>query len=61
MKLDRLVKMCLNDTYSKVHENKNLSDTLSIQNGLKKRDFLSSPFNFALVYAIRNVQEISWD
>jgi hypothetical protein len=58
MKLLRLIKMFLNDTYSKVHIGKYLSDNFPIQNGLKQGDG-SSPllFNFALEYDIRNVQE----
>jgi hypothetical protein len=38
MKLVRLIKMCLNETYSKVHIGKHLSDSFSIQNGLKQGD-----------------------
>jgi hypothetical protein len=34
MKLLRLIKMCLNEMYSKVYR-KNLSDNFPIQNGLK--------------------------
>jgi hypothetical protein len=52
MKLVRLIKMCLNDTYSKVHIGKHLSDSFPIQNGLKQGDALSPLlFNFALEYA----------
>jgi hypothetical protein len=58
MNLVRLIKMCLNETYSKVHIGKHLSDSFPIQNGLKQGDALSSLlFNFALEYAIRMVQE----
>jgi hypothetical protein len=35
MKLVRLIKICLNGTYSKVHIGKHLSDSFPIQNGLK--------------------------
>jgi hypothetical protein len=48
-KLVRLIKMCLNETYSKVSINKYLSDKLPFQNILKQGDNLSLlPFNFAL-------------
>jgi hypothetical protein len=57
-KLVRLIKMCLNETYSKVHVGKLLSGTFPIQNGLKQGDaVLPLLFNFALQYAIRKVQE----
>jgi hypothetical protein len=57
-KLDWLIKMCLNETYSLVHIGKYQSNKFSIQNGLKQRDALSPLlFNFALEYAIRRLQE----
>jgi hypothetical protein len=57
MKLIRLIKMCLNETYSKVHIGKHLSDSSPPQNGLKQGDALFPLlFNFALEY-IRKVQE----
>jgi hypothetical protein len=58
MKLVMLIKMCLNETYSKVHIDKYLSDTFPIQNCLKQGDNLSPLlFNFTLEYAIRKGQE----
>jgi hypothetical protein len=58
MKLVRLIKMCLNEAYSKVCIGKHLSYSFPIQNGLKQVDALSPLlFNFALEYAIRNVLE----
>jgi hypothetical protein len=57
-KLVGLIKMCLNETYSRVHTGKNMSDTFTVQNGLKQGDALSPMLlNFALQYAIRWVQE----
>jgi hypothetical protein len=50
--------MCLNETYSKVHVGKLLSDKFPIQNGLKQRDaLLPLLFIVALEYAIRKVLE----
>jgi hypothetical protein len=44
--------------HSEVRVGKFLSDKFPIQNGLKQGDALSPlPFNFALEYAIRKVQE----
>jgi hypothetical protein len=58
MKLIRFIKICLNDAYSKVRIGKHLSDTFPIQNGLKQGNALSPlPFNVALEYDIRKVQE----
>jgi hypothetical protein len=58
MKPGRLIKMCLNKTYSKVCVVKHLSDSFPIQNGLKQGDALSPLlFNSALEYAIRGDQE----
>jgi hypothetical protein len=57
-KLVRLIKMSLNETYSKVRVGKLLSDKFPLQNGLKQGDALSSLlFNFALEYAVRKVLE----
>jgi len=57
MNLVLQLKMCLNETYSRVRVGKNLSDMFPIRNGLKQRDALSPLlFNCALEYAIRRVQ-----
>jgi hypothetical protein len=54
----RLIKMCLNETSSRVLVVKILSHILSIQNGLKQGDALSPLlFSFALEYAVRKVLE----
>jgi hypothetical protein len=58
MKLVRLIKMCLNETYSKVHIGKHLSYSFSQQIDLNPGDALSPLiFNPALEYAVRKVQE----
>ena len=57
-KLVTLIKMCLRETYSRVHVGWFLSDAFPIHCGLKKGVALSSLlFNFALEYAIRRAQE----
>jgi len=57
MKLGRLIKMCLNETCSRVQLGKHLSDMFPSKNGLIQGDALSPLlFSFALVYAIRRVQ-----
>jgi hypothetical protein len=57
LKLVRLIKMSLHETYSRVQIGKHLSDTFPIKNCLKQGDALSPLlFNFALEYAIRRVQ-----
>jgi hypothetical protein len=57
-KLVRLIKMCLNETYSKVRIGKLLSDKFPIQTGLKQGDALSPLlFSFALEYDIGKAQE----
>ena len=53
MKLIRLIKICRNETYSRVRVGKHLSDMSPIRNGLKQEDALSPLlFNFVLDYAI---------
>jgi hypothetical protein len=50
--------MCLSETYCKAHVGEHLCDAFSVRNGLEQGDPLPSvPFNFALEYAIRKVQE----
>ena len=57
MELVRLIKMCLNETYSTVRLGKHLSDLFPIKNDLKKGDALSPLlFNFALEYTILKFQ-----
>ena len=57
IKLVRLIKMCLNERYSRNRVGKRLSDIFPIRNGLKEGDVLSPlPFNVALQNAIRRVQ-----
>jgi len=57
MKLERLIKMCLNETYSTIQVGKHLSDMFPIKSGLKQGEALSPLlFNFALDNAIRWVQ-----
>jgi len=57
LNLVSLLKMCLNEMYSRVRVGKHLSDIFPIRNGLEQGDALSSMlFNFALEYAIRRVR-----
>jgi hypothetical protein len=49
VKLVRLIKLCVSETYSEVRIGKRLLDTFAIQNGLKQGDaLLPLLFNFAL-------------
>ena len=57
MKLVRLMKICLTETYSRIRVVKNLSYMFPIRNGVKQGDAsLALLFNFALEYAIRRIQ-----
>ena len=56
MKLVRLLKMCLNVTYSAVWVRKHLSDIFPIKTGLKQNVLSPLLFNFALEYAIGRIQ-----
>jgi hypothetical protein len=57
LKLVRLIKICLNETYIRVRLGKHLSDRFPIKNGLKQGDALSPLlFNFTLEAAFRRVQ-----
>ena len=57
MKVVRLIKMCLNETYNRVRVGKNLSDLIPVRNGLKNGDALKPLlFNFTLGYSIRRLQ-----
>jgi hypothetical protein len=56
VKLVRIIKMCLNATYSGVRVDSYLSDMFPIRDGLKQGDrsiLLPLLFNFALVCAVR--------
>jgi hypothetical protein len=57
MKLVRLIGICLNESYSKVRIGKFLCDTSPIQNALKEDALQPLSFNFALDYAIREIQK----
>ena len=57
MKMVKLTKMGLNETFSRVWVGKHLSDMFPVRNGLKQGD-VSLPLlsNFALLFAITRVQ-----
>ena len=59
MKLVRLIKLCLPETYSRVRVGKNLSDMFPVRNGLTQGDALVPTLvNSAFEYAIRRVHVI---
>jgi hypothetical protein len=55
LKLVRLIKTCLNETYSRVRVGKHLSDRFPIKNGLKRDALSPLLFNFAVEYTVRRV------
>jgi hypothetical protein len=58
----RHIKMCSNETYSKVHIGKHLSDNVPTKNGLKQGYALSSLlFNFALHMPLGGSRKTRWD
>ena len=62
MKVVRLMKIYLNETYSRVCVGRSLSDLFPIRNGLKQGDILPSLlFNFNLKYAIKSHHVIQED
>jgi hypothetical protein len=56
LKLVRLIKMHINETYSKIHIGKNLSDAFPIQNGLTQWDALSPTIAFQLCFRICHLE-----
>jgi hypothetical protein len=53
MKLVRLTKVCLTETYSRIQVGKHLSFVFPIRNGLKQDNLSPLIFNFALEHTIR--------
>jgi len=47
-KLVRLIKMCLNETYSRIRVGKHLSDLFLFRYGLKQGDFYRHCFSTSL-------------
>jgi len=57
MKLVRIIKMCLKETYSRVRVGRNLSDMFHVKNGLKQGDAISPLLlSFPSEYVIRRFQ-----
>jgi hypothetical protein len=57
MKLVKLIKMCLSETYNRVRVGKYLCDMVPIQNSVKHGDaLLSLLFTFTLKYSFRRIQ-----
>jgi hypothetical protein len=58
MKLLRLIKICLTETYSRVRLGKHLSNMFPVTNSLKQDDNLSPTFfNYAVEYATEMFQK----
>jgi hypothetical protein len=62
MKVVKLIKICLNETYNKVCIGEHLSDCFPIQNGLKKETLYHHCFS-TLLYnmLLRRSRIIRWD
>jgi hypothetical protein len=58
MKVDRLIKMCLNETYNTVCIGKNLSDAFPNKHSLKGDGLSALFFNFAPEYVIRRSKKL---
>jgi len=56
MTLVRLIKMCLNENYTRVTVGKHMYDMRHIKTGMKQDALSPLLFNFALEYAICRVQ-----
>jgi hypothetical protein len=56
MKLVRQIKICLNETYSRIRIGKHLSDIFPIRNFLKQDVLCLLVFSFALYHSIRRVR-----
>jgi len=57
MKLLKLIKMCLNETFSRVRVCKHLSNLFPVKHGFKQGDALTSLlFNFAFEYVITRIE-----
>jgi hypothetical protein len=62
MKLVKLIKVCLNETYSEVCVGRHASDTFPVQSGLNQGDaLLLLLVSFTLEYAIRKIKKMRWD
>jgi hypothetical protein len=51
-----LIKMCLNEMYSKIHIGKHLSDNFTIQNGVRQGDALPP-----LLFNVERSRKTRWD